>query len=266
MKTLSQAARLTLFLAAVTFLALTGVQNLGAQTETGQITGTVLDAQGAAVEATVTAVEAETKATRTGKTSSGVYAFPSLVPGTYDVTVTAPGFETAKRRVTVGVGAKVGMDFHLNVGDVQTVVEVNESAAQVNIETQTIGATITGNEIVNLPTITRNPYDLIKTVGNTTDSDPTSGTRGVGVSINGLRASDVGILLDGVPNSNNFDTKVGIQTPLDSVGEIEVVTNSPTAEYGRALAGFINVDTKHGTNAIHGTAYEFNRVSALTSN
>ncbi len=266
MNTLSKAARLTLFSAAMVFLALTGAQRLMAQTETGQITGTVTDAQGAAVSATVTAVDIQTKATRTSPTSSGVYVFPNLVPSTYEVTVTAPGFETLKQTATVGVGGKIGLDFHLTVGNVQTVVEVNELATRINTETQTVGNSIVGTEIVNLPTITRNPYDLIKTVGNTTDADPTGGSRGVGVSINGLRASDVGILLDGVPNSNNFDTKVGIQTPLDSVGEINVITNSPTAEYGRALAGFINVETKHGTNTIHGSAYEFNRVSALTSN
>src|SRR5262249_26722890 len=108
--------------------------------------------------------------------------------------------------------------------------------------------------------------DLVKTVGNTTDSDPASEDRGVGVSINGLRSSDVGILLDGVPNVNNFDTRVAIRTPLDSVGEFTVITNNFTAEYGRALAGVVNLDTNHGTNDIHGAAYEYTRVSALTSN
>ena len=125
---------------------------------------------------------------------------------------------------------------------------------------------ISGSQILNLPTLTRNPYALISTVGNTTTADPAGASRGVGVAMNGLRSSDVGILLDGVPNSNNFDTKVALKTPLDSVGEVTVLTNGFTAEYGRALAGIINVETRSGTNDFHGTVYEFNRVSALASN
>src|SRR5260370_10524065 len=121
-------------------------------------------------------------------------------------------------------------------------------------ETQSVGQTISGDEVLNLPTITRNPYDLVKTVGNTTEADPGGASRGVGVSINGLRASDVAILLDGVPNLNNFTTQIAIKTPLDSVGEFSVLTSTFTAEFGRAIAGVVNVDTKRGTNAFHGTA------------
>jgi outer membrane receptor protein involved in Fe transport len=238
-----------------------------AQTETGQITGTIFDQTGGIIMgATITATDQANKAVRSEMSSSGVYVFANLQPGRYEVTATAPNFQTTKQPVTVTVGGKVGLDFHLQLGSTTQIVEVQEQATQVNTETQTVGANISGNEILNLPTITRNPYDLVKTVGNTTDADPTSQTRGVGVSMNGLRASDVGILLDGVPNRNNFDTKVAIITPLDSVGEVSVLTNSFTAEYGKAVSGVINVDTRRGSNDIHGTAYEFNRISRFTSN
>ncbi|HEV2201171.1 MAG TPA: carboxypeptidase regulatory-like domain-containing protein [Bryobacteraceae bacterium] len=242
-----------------------------AQTETGQITGVIFDQSGGVIpNATVTAVDPTTKATRTNMTSSGVYVFPNLSTGRYEVTATANGFQTTKQVVTVTVGSKIGLDFHLQVGTQSQVIEVQEQAARVNTETQVMGANISSREILDLPTLTRNPYDLVKTIGNTTNADTDSTgnppARGVGVSINGLRSSDVGILLDGVPNSNNFDTTVALQTPLDSVGEISVLTNTFTAEFGRALAGVVNVDTKRGENAFHGTAYEFNRVSALTSN
>jgi Carboxypeptidase regulatory-like domain/TonB dependent receptor/TonB-dependent Receptor Plug Domain len=238
-----------------------------AQTETGQVTGTVLDPTGAAIpNATITAKDLSTNATRTSRSNDGSYVFPSLLAGRYEVTASATGFETQRQVANVTVGSKVGLDFHLAVGTQATVVEVAETTTQVNTETQTIGQNISGDEILNLPTITRNPYDLVKTVGNTTDADPTSKTRGVGVSINGLRGSDVAILLDGVPNVNNFDTKIALQTPLDSVGEVTVLTSNFMAEYGRAVAGVVNVDTKRGGNAYHGTAYEFNRVSGLASN
>jgi hypothetical protein len=265
MNTRFDAPRALLMLAVL--LALTCAQGLFAQTETGQITGTVFDQTGGVIpNATVTATEPSTKATRTVTTSNGIYAFPSLLPGRYELTATAPNFQTLKQAVTVTIGSKIGLDFRLMVGTQTQVVEVEEATAQVNIETQTIGANIAANEIADLPTITRNPYDLVKTVGNTTEADPGGASRGVGVSINGLRASDVAILLDGVPNLNNFTTQIAIKTPLDSVGEFSVLTSNFTAEFGRAIAGVVNVDTKRGTNAFHGTAYEFNRVSALTSN
>ena len=239
-----------------------------AQTETGQITGTIFDPSGAAIpNATVTAVDTATQGTRsTVTTTGGVYEFANLLPGRYEVTAEAKGFQKIKHVVTVTVGARIGFDFHLQVGSQQETIVVEENLTAVNTETQTLGENISSDEVLNLPTLTRNPYDLVQTVGNTTSSDPTSGTRGVGVSINGLRASDVGVLLDGVPNNDNFTTQVALQTPLDSVGEFTVLTSGFTAEYGRALAGVVNVDTKRGSNAFHGTVYEFNRASALASN
>jgi outer membrane receptor protein involved in Fe transport len=237
------------------------------QTETGQITGTVLDPTGAFIPtATVTATDLATRTARTVMTGDGIYAFPNLLPGRYEVEAAAPSFKTTKEVVTVTVGSKIGLNLRLELGATTETVEVVETATQINTETQTLGTTISGDEVLDLPTITRNPYDLVKTVGNTTDSDGASRDRGVKVSMNGLRSTDVGILLDGVPNKNNFDTLVAMDIPLDSVGEVSVLTNTFTAEYGRALAGFVNVDTKRGTNAIHGTVYEFNRASAFASN
>ncbi len=262
-----RSAKLLTLLMAITLVFTFTSVNLFGQTETGQITGTVFDPTGLVVNsATITAVDTSTKAKRTVMATSGVYVFANLLSGTYEVTAAAPGFETLKQTVKVSVGTKVGMDLRLTVGNVQTVIEVAETATRVNTESQTVGATISSSELQNLPLLTRNPYALVGTVGNTTDADPSGASRGVGYSINGLRASDVGVLLDGVPNNNNFDTRVGIKTPLDSVGEITLVTSSPTAEYGRALAGMVNVDTKRGTNQVHGSLYEFGRYSTLTSN
>jgi len=239
---------------------------LTAQTETGQITGTVFDPAGAVLpQATITATDPVTKTTRTTASSgSGTYVVPSLRPGTYEVTATAKGFQTTKQNVNVTVGARVGLDFHLMLGEATTVVEVAENVTQINTETQTVSQNITGRDVVELPTLTRNPYDLVRIAGNVSESDPSN--RGVGVSVNGQRASSVNLLLDGVPNNNEYDTTVGIKTPLDSVGEFTVLTSSFTAEFGRAGGGVVNVDTKAGTNAFHGTVYEFNRASALASN
>ena len=157
------------------FTVLLCTATLHGQTETGQITGTVLDQSGAVIaNAAITAVEPATKVTRTLKTgAAGLYVFPNLLPGRYEVSATANGFQTTKQTVTVTVGAQVGLDFHLQVGTQTQIVEVQEQITRVNTENQAQGTNISGREIIDVPTITRNPYDLVqKTVANTTNSDP----------------------------------------------------------------------------------------------
>jgi outer membrane receptor protein involved in Fe transport len=238
------------------------------QAETGQIVGTVTDPSGALIPgAKVTVSSVATGAERTGITSdAGSFTFPNLQPDVYEVSVTAPGFNTLRQQTTVTVGTKVGLDLKLEVGKAETVVEVTGTSAaiSVNTESQTIAQVLSTQQILELPTLTRNPYALVVTSGNVSEDDPSG--RGAGVSINGLRSSGTNILLDGVANNNEFTASMGQQTPLDSVQEIGIITNNFTAEYGRADAGVINVTTKSGTNQFHGTAYEFNRVSDLASN
>src|ERR1019366_404743 len=184
-------------------------QHLQAQTETGQVTGTLLDPTGAVImTGTVSLTDLSSHAARSIMTTDGIYVFPNLQPGQYELSAGAAGFQTTKQDVNVTLGSRIGLDFHLSVGQQSQTIEVAEQIAQINTETQSVGQTISTDEVLNIPTITRNPYDLVKTVGNTTDSDPSGASRGVGVSINGLRSADVGILLDGVPNRNNFDTTV----------------------------------------------------------
>ncbi len=237
-----------------------------AQNETGQIGGTVTDPSGAAVaNGSITLKSLSTGATRTTTTNGGGdYSVSNLLPDRYELTVTVPGFETEKQTVEVIVGSKATTDFHLKLGSSSTLVEVSEAAVQVNTETQTLSQTISRQDIASMPTISRNPYDLVKTIGNVSDADP--GGRGVGVAINGQRSSSTAILLDGVSNSNAFDTTVAIPVPTDSINEFTVVTSDFTAEFGGASGGVVNVVTKQGTNDFHGSAYEFNRVSDLASN
>jgi len=239
-----------------------------AQAETGQITGTVTDATGAAIpKAAITITNIDTRAARTTTASGeGSYTATNLQPGNYEVSITAPGFTTSKQNVVVTVGGKVAVDAKLAIGTAATTVEVTEVAAavKVNTETQTLSQVLDTRSILELPTITRNPYDLVATSGNVSEDD--TGKNGVGLSINGLRSAGTNVMLDGVANNDEFNAAVGQTVPLDSVQEMGIITNNFTAEYGRASAGIVNVTTKSGTNAFHGTAYEFNRVSALASN
>ena len=237
-----------------------------AQTETGQITGTLQDPTGAVVpNATVTATNIATGAQRsTASNTAGLYVLPNLTPGTWDVYISASGFTPQKVRTVVEVGAKITLDRKLEVGTTSTTVEVSEGVVQVNTESQTLSATINNQQLTELPSLTRNPYDFVATVPNVAIDNASN--RGVGYAINGLRSSSTNVMLDGVANNNEFGAGVGQPIPADSVQEYQVQTSNFTAEFGRAEGGVVNLVTRGGTNEFHGSLYEFNRVSALASN
>jgi outer membrane receptor protein involved in Fe transport len=244
-----------------------GIQFGYSQAETGQITGTVTDPTGAIIpNAKITAKSTATGSERqTTSSSAGTYAITNLQPGRYSVSSEAQGFSTVQHMANVTVGSAVGLDIKMEVGGLTAAVEVVETTAgTVNTETQALSQTVTGQQVLLLPSLTRNPYDFVQTVGNVSDGDPSG--RGAGVAINGLRATSTNIMLDGVPNNNEFSGDIGIEVPLDSVEEFSVVTSDFTAEFGRAAGGVVNVATRGGSNDFHGTAYEFNRVSNLASN
>ena len=241
------------------------------QTDTGRISGTISDATGGIVAGAKVVI----KSVNTGQShetttnSSGLYTIPSLRPDTYEVTVEATGFATVTRRVLVTVGSQIEASLQLEVGKATTVVEVTslEGAAVVNTQDQTLSETISSKDIDLLPTSpTRNPYALVGISGNVTEDAGGGQMRGAGFAINGMRAASTSILLDGSENVDTFTASVGQTVPLDSVQEFSVLTNNFTAEYGRASGGVVNLVTKSGTNTFHGSAYEYNRVSALSSN
>jgi outer membrane receptor protein involved in Fe transport len=239
------------------------------QRETGQIGGTVLDQQGAGVpNAKITVRNLGTGATReTASDDRGAFVVTNLLPATYVVLVEAAGFTKLEERADLAPGGRITLDLKLQLGKVTETIEVSGTAVSVNTETQTVGQEITAHDVANLPLLTRNPYNLVGTVGNVTSSDDAGlSNRGAGYNINGLRSAGTNILLDGAANNNEFTASVGQTVPLDSVQEINVLTNNFTAEYGRAAAGVVNVTTKAGTNDFHGTAYEFGRYAALASN
>ena len=243
---------------------------LTAQVQNGNISGTVTDPSGAVVPgATVTATSTTTGLTRSATTSgNGVFAINNLPPGPYGVKIAAQGFGPFTGRTAVSVGGTSTLDAKLQLQAASTAIEVvGAGGVEVNTENQTLSQVVTGQELVNLPTLTRNPYDLVATAGNVSQGDThNETTRGAGFNINGQRSASTDILLDGAENQDLFTATVGQTVPLDSVQEFRVITSDFTAQYGRASGGVVNVATKSGTNNFHGTAYEFNRISALASN
>jgi hypothetical protein len=248
------------------------------QAEAGSVAGTVTDQSGAVVTgATIIVKNLGTNATRiTQSSATGDYTVVGLEPATYEVTVTASQFKPFTAKVEVTVGRHVTLAAKLSVGATSTEVQVvAEGGTAVNTQTQELSQIIDTQQLAQLPSLTRNPYDFIGLLGNVSNSDNTTSNsnsgqnilnRGVGYSLNGQRESGTEILLDGAENVNEFNFSVGQAIPVDAVQEYSIVTNNYTAEYGRASGGVVNVTTKPGSNAIHGSAWEFNRLSSYTAN
>jgi hypothetical protein len=238
------------------------------QGETGQITGTVTDPQDKVVPgAAVTVKSVTTGAERTATTDdSGVFTVASLQPGLYDVKVKAGQFAESTQRAQVTVGSKLTVDTKLSTQAVAENVTVVAGAGgiEVNTQDQQLSNIVTREQVREIPTLTRNPYDLVGISGNVS-AEP-GGGRGTGYNINGQRSASTSILLDGTENVDTFTATVGQAVPLDSVQEFRVITGNFSAEYGRASGGIVNVATVAGSNEFHGTLYEFNRISRLASN
>jgi len=253
------------------------------QVEAGSISGTVRDATGAVISgATVTAKSLATGAERTATTGTiGQFSILALTPGTYQVTIASANFQTYRATVEVTVGSVSIADAKLQVGQSSAVIEVVGGAVtQVNTETQELSQLVSVQQLAQLPSLNRNPYDFVAISGNVSNGDATSNGgqssvtgggqelsgRGVGYNMNGQRQSGTEILLDGVENISIFNAFIGEDVPVDGVQEYSVVTNNFSAEYGRASGGVVNVTTKPGTNGFHGSVWEFNRLGAYTAN
>lgn len=218
-------------------LALLIAFSLGAfaQFETGSISGVVKDSSGALVAgAQVTVTSVGTSAVRTAATdNTGSFTVTNLEPGLYELKVAQAGFGDVKQRFTLSPGGRSTQDVTLAAKGSATVVEVvGQAETQVDTQTSSISQTVTEAQVSHLPSLTRDPYDFIQTMGNV-NQDSAAGTggtdqvtRGTGVAINGQRSASTDILLDGGENVDLFTSKVGQSVPLDSVQEFTVTSNN----------------------------------------
>ena len=248
---------------AVTTLAPTPAM---AQADLGSVSGVVTDSSGAVIaHAVVTITNKDTGASHSATTNGkGEFNIPQLVPASYAVTITASGFASASQTLSVTVGSENTFNARLAVSGGNTVVTVAaDDFAGVQLEKPEVSAVIETDQILNLPTPDRNPYALVAFSGSLS-SDPTATSRGVGFNIAGSRSTSVDILLDGVENTDLYAVGIGQTVPLDATSEIRIVTSNSGAEYGRG-SGAVNVSTKSGSNQLHGSAYEYNRISTFGS-
>ena len=232
------------------------------------VQGVVEDASGSSVpSARVTVRNVATGVAQNVETNTqGFYSIPFLIPGKYDVNVTASGFSPQTRRnLQLDVNMTARVDFSLAIGAVAETVEVSASAALLNTETTTVGQVIDNKRIVELPLNGRNYLELAQlTTGVVPGRGSRTGDKG-NFSALGARTYQTSILLDGVDNSSRASGgQLGFEaqnvTPsVDAVQEFKVVTNNNSAEYGFRMGATVIVQTKSGSNDFHGSAYEFFR-------
>ena len=254
--------------------------SLSAQTFRGTILGTVTDPSGAVVAgATVTVKNVGTGLERTTDTSAdGSYALPELPIGTYTVTISLTGFQTAVTTgVTVDVAGERRVDAAMKTGQVSTKVEVSgDLLPQVETTSAELGGTLTAETIEALPVNGRDYQKLIYLnpgiAGSPDQITDSPGSYGV-FSMNGSRGRSNNFLLDGTDMNDGFRNDPAINEagvfgdpatilPLDAVAELKVISNYE-AEYGRNSGAVINIVTKSGTNSLHGSLLEYFRTGKL---
>src|ERR1700761_1321920 len=253
-------------------LSLLPVSQVGKpQTFRGGINGTVTDAGGAAIPgAQVQITDDGTGVTKTTLASSaGEFNFPDLPVGSYTVSATSSGFETLKvQKVQVSAGAIYSLPLKLAVAAQATTVEVNAAGLALDTTTPTQTTILTGRTIQDIPL---NGRDFTQMIGMAPGFAGYS-LGGFG-SVNGTRANQVNWQIDGSDNNDlwhnipavnqgGVENIAGITLPIDSVEEFSLQTQA-SPESGRNPGGSVNLVTKSGTNALHGSAYYYNRNEAL---
>src|SRR5580765_3548703 len=232
---------------------------LAAQTVAGTILGTVTDSTGTVVTDAL-----------------GEYVAPQLPTGTYTVLAELTGFKsTALSNVQVGVDQRVRINVTLEVGQMTESVKIEASTPLLQTSSSELGTTVHSEQIQTLPLNGRNFVSLTRTVPGVLRGIPGANIDGAGslawrasasFSANGQRPRDNNYMLDGVDNNETWLQTVVLFPSVDALDEFKLQTSTYSAEFGRSLGGVVNLQIKSGTNALHGSGFEFLRNDAFDAN
>ena len=226
--------------------------------------GTIADpASNVVVNATVSIMNEETGSERITATNDlGYYTIPALPPGSYQIQVRAPGFETATRAgIRLQVGDALRLDIGLSVAGQATSVDVSEQFGVLATENAGLGQVIGRREIADLPLNQRHFLSFALLAPGVTP--PTYGSAGAklggAIHVNGGREQSNQFLLDGIDNSDPRLHQVSLAPPIEAIDQFKVQSSNASADFGRLAAGQIDMALKSGTNALHGSLFEFVR-------
>jgi Carboxypeptidase regulatory-like domain/TonB-dependent Receptor Plug Domain len=238
----------------------------GGQFETATVVGTVKDSTGAVVpgaKVTLSNVQTGVSADRTTDANGG-YEFFTVRIGTYVVTAEKAGFSIALTdNVQVTVGARQRVDLSMAIGQVSEKVEVSASTTLLQTDSSDRSQIVTAAQTQALP-LNGREYSALTLLSPGTRQSAIGTSREGSFNINGLRSTFNNFLIDGVDNnaygtSNQGYSNQVMQPAPDAVGEIKVVTNNMSAEYGRSAGATVNVAYASGTNTLRGSLWEFAR-------
>ena len=240
------------------------------QTTTGTVQGDVLDGRGGSVAgATVEAKNLDTNFTQTEKTNSdGHFAFLSLTPGRYQLTINQPGFATIlQQNVNLTVGQVITIPVTMKISTVSQQITVSDVPVVEVTKTES-SSTLDESAVSQTPVLGRKFEDLLTLTPGVSISQ---GPDGDEININGQRGIFNNISLDGGDYNNGFfgeqmgGQRAAIDITLEAVREFQIVASGANPEFGRTAGGVVNVITKSGTNNMHGSAFEYFRTEALTA-
>ncbi len=252
---------------------------------TSSLRGTIKDRSGASIADTIVVLtDASTGTSRKALSDTGgVYQMAQVPPGKYTLKVEKAGFATlTKTDVTLEVNVPATVDCVLEIGSVETTVNVEASATQVNTVDATVGNAFQEKQVQELPLQTRNVVELLSIQPGVTQTGEVLGARRDqnnvtldGVDVNNNQTSGVtNALLNGSQSGGGSSGAKGntpgfnaaLPVPLDSVEEFRVTVAGQNADAGRSSGGQVTLVTRSGTNTIHGSLYEYNRNTLLAAN
>ena len=262
-----QIARRVAMFAMFTFAA----QAARAQVTSADIVGTVADSTGAIIpNAPVVLLNLDTKSKRTDTTnSSGDFQFTLLPIGHYSVTVSLPGFKTSTTaNLAVEAGDRARADVKMETGGSSETVTVEAQTPLLQADNATVSSTVTAKAVQDLPLNGRNFIQLVQLVpganegpgnGLTSGGRPDDRRASSSFSVNGQDDTLNNTTIDGIDDNERVIGTIAVKPNVEGIQEITVQTNSYAAEAGRTAGGVVSIITRSGTNAFHGSAYEFFR-------
>ncbi len=261
-------------------LCLLNLRPLRAQVAGGTLSGLITDPSGAVVaNAKVVITNSATGVATTVTTNTdGFYSAANLLPGVYEVAISATGFNTeVKKGITINVGSQPVFNLALQIGSVTNTVEVSTDAPIVQLTSSEISATVNATTVRELPLNGRDWTSLaalqpgVDTIHTQPDfsTGADRGNRGFGqqLTISGARPQQNNYRLDGISLNDYANgapgSVLGGNMGVDAIQEFSVLTSNYSAEYGKTSGGVVNAITRSGTNGFHGSVYEFLRNSAV---
>jgi hypothetical protein len=247
------------------------VVTTSAQAVYGSVSGSVTDSAGAAIpDATITITSVDRQTVDTVTTNSnGFYTKDRLLPGLYNIKVEKQGFKAGvNEKVTVSLDTQTKIDATLEAGQVSEVVTILSEGELLKTDRADVATTFETRQIADLPILDRNFTKLILLTpgtvqqqwGHAASENPQGSTQ---TSVNGQTFSGTGFQLDGTDNRDPILGIIVINPNFEAIGETKITSQNYDAEFGQAIAGIASVQTKSGTNQLHGSLFDYRRSDAL---